>query len=183
MTDNTSSNLALNLKRLREVRGLSQQALADLSGVPRPTVAHLESGNANPTVLVLLRVCHSLSVSMDQLVEQPGSGVRFYAKQSLPKRARQGAQVSQIMVDPPLGHSMERFEFAPKARYSVPAQGSGGRRYLACEEGELELDVEGTSYRLGAGDVVTLRGESGHEYKNSGKKPAVAYCFTVPIAS
>ncbi len=183
MTDNTSSNLALNLKRLREVRGLSQQALADLSGVPRPTVAHLESGNANPTVLVLLRVCHSLSVSMDQLVEQPGSGVRFYAKQILPKRARHGVQVSQIMVDPPLGHSMERLELAPKARFAVAAQGSSGRRYFACEEGDLELDIEGTSYRMGAGDVVTLRGESGHEYRNSGKKPAVAYCFTVPVAS
>ncbi|MDX2055927.1 MAG: XRE family transcriptional regulator [Polyangiaceae bacterium] len=179
MSDNTSSNLAVNLKRLRETRGLSQQALAELSGVPRPTVAHLESGNANPTVLVLMRVCQAVGVSMDQLVESPGVGARFYAKQSLPRRSRAGTVISQIMVDPPPGHGIERLELAPKARHAVPGQ-SNGKRYLACEDGELEVDVEGAMYRLEAGDVITLRGEVGHEYKNSGRKPAVAYCVTVP---
>jgi XRE family transcriptional regulator, regulator of sulfur utilization len=50
------ANLADNLRALREARGLSQQQIAEIAGVPRPTWAHLESGAANPTVAVLVRV-------------------------------------------------------------------------------------------------------------------------------
>lgn len=49
-----ATNLAGNIRKLREERGLSQQRMADLSGMPRPTWASLESGSANPTLAVLL---------------------------------------------------------------------------------------------------------------------------------
>ena len=53
--DDIHANLAANVKRLREARGLSQQRMAELSGIPRPTWASLESGGANPTLAVLSR--------------------------------------------------------------------------------------------------------------------------------
>ena len=46
----SAANLAANVRRLREERGLSQQRIAQLAGVPRPTWASLESGSANPTL-------------------------------------------------------------------------------------------------------------------------------------
>ena len=42
--------------------------LATLSGVPRPTIANLESGSANPTLGVLVRIASSLQVSIEQLI-------------------------------------------------------------------------------------------------------------------
>ena len=41
--DDVATNLSENLRQLRETRGLSQQQLARLAGVPRPTWASLES--------------------------------------------------------------------------------------------------------------------------------------------
>ncbi|MEC8191146.1 MAG: helix-turn-helix transcriptional regulator, partial [Myxococcota bacterium] len=49
MIDDISSNLALNVRQLRSARQLSQVQLAQIAGIPRPTLAHLESGSANPT--------------------------------------------------------------------------------------------------------------------------------------
>ena len=49
--DETGSNLAANARRLREARGLSQQQMAQLSGIPRPTWASLEAGDANPNAV------------------------------------------------------------------------------------------------------------------------------------
>jgi transcriptional regulator with XRE-family HTH domain len=46
------ANLGSNVRRLREARGLSQQRIAQLSDIPRPTWASLESGAANPTLAV-----------------------------------------------------------------------------------------------------------------------------------
>ena len=60
--DDSGANLAANLKRLREARGLSQQRISRLSGIPRPTWASLESGDANPTLQVLTRAAAGRSL-------------------------------------------------------------------------------------------------------------------------
>ena len=68
MDDKTSSYLALNIRRLRSARQLSQQKLATLAGIPRPTLAHLESGSANPTLSVLMRLASALQVMIEELI-------------------------------------------------------------------------------------------------------------------
>jgi transcriptional regulator with XRE-family HTH domain len=72
-----ATNLADNLRRLREERGLSQQRGAELSGVPRPTWASLESGAANPTLSVLSRVAAALQVSIEELIGAPRTAARL----------------------------------------------------------------------------------------------------------
>jgi transcriptional regulator with XRE-family HTH domain len=69
MVDGTPTLLSANIKRLREESGQSQKALAELSGVPRPTIAHLEAGQANPTLAVVLKVAAALGVRVDDLVQ------------------------------------------------------------------------------------------------------------------
>ena len=49
----TAGRLARNLRTLREARGVTQAQLARLAGIPRATWAHLESGEANPTLGVM----------------------------------------------------------------------------------------------------------------------------------
>jgi transcriptional regulator with XRE-family HTH domain len=39
-----STELIGRLRRLRKMRGMAQQALADRTGIPRPVIANLESG-------------------------------------------------------------------------------------------------------------------------------------------
>ncbi len=66
--DGLQKNLADNIRRLREAHGLSQQRMAELSGIPRPTWASLESGAANPTLVVLSKAAVALQVSIEELV-------------------------------------------------------------------------------------------------------------------
>ena len=46
--DKASQNLANTLGQLRDLRGWTQSQLAEHSGVPRPTIATLESGTSSP---------------------------------------------------------------------------------------------------------------------------------------
>jgi transcriptional regulator with XRE-family HTH domain len=48
--DDVAGHMGNNIRQLREARGLTQQQMAKISGVPRPTWANLESGAANPTL-------------------------------------------------------------------------------------------------------------------------------------
>ena len=69
--ERAAANLALNIRQLRDHRQLSQQRLADMSGIPRATWANLESGSANPTLAVLTRVASTLRVSIEELLSPP----------------------------------------------------------------------------------------------------------------
>ena len=55
-TDELAARLGHNIRTLREARGLTQQQMAKVSGLPRATWANLESGAANPTLGVLHKV-------------------------------------------------------------------------------------------------------------------------------
>jgi len=63
--------LANNLKRYRNEKGLSQEQLAQKSGITYSTLAKLESGvNQNPTVRTLQQIARALEVSLDDLMQE-----------------------------------------------------------------------------------------------------------------
>lgn len=66
----TNQNLANNIKRLREAKGLSQEKLARLADVANNTLIKMESGeNINPTLDTLKKVAKALGVSVDDLIK------------------------------------------------------------------------------------------------------------------
>jgi transcriptional regulator with XRE-family HTH domain len=65
----TSQNLANNIKKLREAKGLSQEKLARLADVANNTLIKMESGeNKNPTLDTLKKVAKAFGVSVDDLI-------------------------------------------------------------------------------------------------------------------
>ena len=61
--------LAKQLKRLRAIRGLSQEALARKAHVSRGYLARIEIGRHDPTLSVLRRLAKGLRVSVGELVK------------------------------------------------------------------------------------------------------------------
>ena len=57
----------LRLKAARAGKDLSQQALADLVGVSRQTIAAEEKGDYNPTFNLCIKICKALDKSLDEL--------------------------------------------------------------------------------------------------------------------
>jgi len=65
-----NQNLANNIKKLREAKGLSQEKLARLADVANNTLIKMESGeNQNPTLDTLKKVARALVVSVDDLIK------------------------------------------------------------------------------------------------------------------
>jgi len=65
----TSQNLANNIKKLREAKGLSQEKLARLADVANNTLIKMESGeNKNPTLDTLKKIAKAFGVSVDDLI-------------------------------------------------------------------------------------------------------------------
>ena len=64
------SNIAKNLRKLREAKGLSQERLARLADVANNTIVKIEAGkNKNPTLKTLKKIARVLGVSVDELIK------------------------------------------------------------------------------------------------------------------
>lgn len=174
-----SSRLAKNIKLLREARGLTQQQIAKLAGVPRATWAHLESGAANPTLGILHRAAAALQVSIEELISIPKAACQLYAKDSLPTRSPGQVLVRKLLPDPIPGMEMDRIEIQPAGRMTGVPHTPGTREYLTCESGEIDLLVAGERFHLAPGDVAVFRGDQRHSYHNPGARPAVGYSVVV----
>ena len=173
--DAVASHIAANIRQLREARGLTQEQLSRLSGVPRATWANLESGAANPTLSVLVKVAAALQVSIEELIGAPRAACRFFPAASIPTRKRGDVLVRKLLPEAIRSAELDRMELPPGSRMIGVPHRTGTREYLTCEAGEIELSVAEERWRLAPGDVVVFRGDQRHSYRNPGSRPAVGY--------
>lgn len=68
--------LGLNLKRLREEQGFSQESFAEQCGLHRTYVSGIERGVRNPTVVILDRLAKALKVPAGALLVEAKSGTK-----------------------------------------------------------------------------------------------------------
>jgi transcriptional regulator with XRE-family HTH domain len=175
MEDELSDRLAKNVKQLRLARGMTQQQVAKIAGMPRATWANLESGAANPTLAVLHSVAHALEVPLEELIATPRAEVKLYKRGTLPARIRSRVVVSSLLPEPLPNTQIERMELPGGTRLIGVPHTPGTREYLTCETGEIELVAAGETWRLSPGDVVVFRGDQRHSYYNPTSKPAIGY--------
>src|SRR5437867_10880664 len=93
-------HLADNIRAVREARGLSQQQIAKAAGIPRATWTHLESGAANPTLAVLIKVAAALQVRLDELLAPARGPARLLRADELPTRARGSVAIRKLLPEP-----------------------------------------------------------------------------------
>jgi transcriptional regulator with XRE-family HTH domain len=179
--DDSGPNLAANARRLREARGLSQAQMATLSGIPRPTWASLESGDANPTLSVLSRAAAALSVSIEELIGPPRTAARLFPAAEVRTRKRQSARLRPLLPEAIAGLEISRLELEPGGHLSGIPHTPGTREYLTVEAGRIELVASGERWQLGPGDALVFRGDQRHTYRNlDSARPAIAIsvvCF------
>ena len=175
MTATVASNLASNIRQLREARALTQDQMARVSNIPRPTWSNLESGQSNPTLAVLIKVANALQVPVEELIAAPRAVVKLYKSESIPSVTRGKVRLKKLLPDKIAGMEIDRMELAPGAYMAGVPHTPGTREYLTCESGTVQLSVGGEVWTLGPGDVVVFRGDQKHGYRNPKAQPAVTY--------
>lgn len=154
---------------------MTQEQMARLSHVPRPTWANLESGESNPTLSVLVKVANALQVPLEELIGPPRAVVKLYKAATLPMTQRGKVRVRRLLPESIAGFEIDRMELPPGAYMTGIPHTPGTREYLTCESGSVELSVAESNWRLQVGDVVVFRGDQKHAYRNPGTTNAVAY--------
>jgi transcriptional regulator with XRE-family HTH domain len=175
VAETLSRRLARNVRLLREARGLTQDQMARLAGLPRATWGHLETGGANPTLAVLDKAATALQVPLEELTSSPKASGRLYAKGSLRVRRQGDGSILQLLPDPIPGILIDRMEIPGGGRIPGVPHMPGTREYFTCETGEFEVAVAGSRWTVGAGAVLVFQGDQRHSYHNLGRETAVGY--------
>lgn len=61
--------LKTNIKEYREKMGIKQNELAELVGVRRETIVHLENGRYNPSLKMAMDIAKIFDVKVEELFE------------------------------------------------------------------------------------------------------------------
>ncbi|BCY28537.1 helix-turn-helix domain-containing protein [Flavobacterium okayamense] len=60
-----------NIKKIRQIKGLSQQAFAEMLDLNRGVISSYEEGRAEPKIETLLRIATLLDLTTDELISKP----------------------------------------------------------------------------------------------------------------
>jgi transcriptional regulator with XRE-family HTH domain len=172
--DKVAKNIAENVSNLRKKRGMTQSTLAKVAGGTRASVALIESGSANPTLDVLLKISQALKISIDELISPPHAECFHIKANDVPfdRRSRGGVIVRKLLPDKIPGTEMDEIQIEPSATMTGVPHVEGTREYFTCTSGEISIGVLGEIYKLNKGDVLTFPGDKPHSYKNTGRSNA-----------
>ena len=176
-------HLARNLASLRHTRALTQGALAKAAAVPRSTIATLESGTGNPSLVVLVKVAEALGVPIDELLASPRAMVRRWPAADVASRVKgRGVTIRALVPEPVPDEMMEVMDFAPGAVMGGTPHLPGTREFFTCLDGCVNLMVAGERYELAEGDVLAFPGNLAHSYQNADALQAARGISVVVLA-
>lgn len=169
--------LSENLKRVRELRGMTQAQLAALAELPRSTLANIEAGGSNPTLGVLLQLAGAVQLSVEELLSRPRGGCQYFPKGSLPVIKRRGGavEIHKLLPHSLPGMEIDRIVLGPLAKMVGAPHRPGTHEYLYCAQGAIKLWVSGEGLELETGDVASFPGDQRHSYQNRGRSRAVGF--------
>lgn len=172
-SDEATIDVGNQIRMLRDQRQLSQQALADASGVSRNTLSLIERGQTSPTVSTLKNLASALSVDISAFF-QPIDDVRIvYTKSRHRPRlmldhgamADLGVGMLEHLVTPLL------LQLDPGARSGTPVSHEG-QDFIYCLKGEVLYSINGRGYVLETGDSIFFDGQLPHRFSNPGPETA-----------
>ena len=178
-----SRNLADRIHELRTKRGLTQAALAHLSNVPRSTIANLESGTGNPSLINLARISSALNTSIEMLLTSPKALCKLIPANQIKliSRSQGDVIINKLLPDTIAGMEIDKLEINVGAKMRGLPHAAGTREYLHCLQGEFMVVVAGESYHIHKGDVLAFPGETHHSYENIGKGRAVGLSVVIVV--
>lgn len=183
--------LGRTVRRLREARGLSIQALARASGLSPGTIHKVENDAMVPSVTVVMKLARTLECAVgDLLTDDRDESTREFVVFRADRRPVLTFAEAPVRVHPIVGKVSDRkleagvLVVEPGARSSTEAVGHPGEKIYFVLTGSLAFHVDGRALTLGPGDALHLKARLPHRWENTADRRAeVLFAITPPLGS
>lgn len=170
-----------NVRKERQNRKLSLEALAEQSHVSKAMLSQIESGKVNPTIMTVWKIAQALKVDFNMLLKGESDKVRKFTvsrREDLTSLDTEAAGV-RISVLTPLeqAEDLELYlvKLTPGATLKSSAHYAGTEEYLTVLSGELEVTAGRSHTQLHSGDVLIYEADIEHAIANRGKQEAALH--------
>jgi transcriptional regulator with XRE-family HTH domain len=177
--------VGVNIKRLRENKGMTLRALAKQLNVSASFLSQVETGKASPSLATLKNIADSLFTTIGNLIgegekisdnpivrlnerkhyQEVGKGINIYLLTS---------QDANKQMEPLL------FKLAGKATSGTVSYRHFGQEFVLVLKGVVEITLNDTVYILRKGDSIYFNSNVPHSFKNIAKEEAEAVWVVTP---
>lgn len=166
-------NVGVNLRLLREERGLTLQELSERSGVSKAMLNQIEGGKSSPTIALGWKIANGLGVPFGALLGEamPGDFVVHPGDQIQALFSADRRLCTRALFPPGDSRAAELYELTlePGAEEQAQSHTPGTREQIYVLSGQLTVETAENSGQLQAGDVLFFGADRPHRYYNPGR--------------
>ncbi|MGA9575027.1 MAG: cupin domain-containing protein [Lysobacterales bacterium] len=171
------------IREIRNGRGLSLRALAELSNLSTNAISLIERGDNSPTVSSLHNLATALAVPITAFFEQNPDGHVIHLK----KNRRSASESAGVKMEN-LGSGLPNQQIEPFLMSITPGSSSTdsqiahpGEEFVYVLSGALICRINDRDYRLEEGDSLLFLASQPHVYQNHTKKAAKILIIFQPM--
>lgn len=166
-----------NIRALRIANHMTLKDLAERTELSPSMLSLLERGRTAPSIGTMVVVASALDVQMSDLLHnrlaQENEPVSRAVDQPVFKTL-EGASRRILKRDRKRGIEIALNEYPSGAASATEPRGHDGFEFGIAIEGKIEVTIDGRTYALEAGDVISYPSSQPHRIANPGRKPARA---------
>lgn len=169
MSEQIHEKIGKNLQEIRKSRGLSLDAVAELSGVSKGMLGQIERGDSNPTISVLWKIVNGLRISFATLMEDTSPQVTVVKMEdTTPLIEEEGAYRAYPIFPFQQDRGFEVYSVViePGCSYISEAHYEGVEEFIMVTDGELRVILGGESYTLKPSLAMRFSADQPHTYVN-----------------
>ena len=161
--------VAENMKRQREGRKLSLDAVSKLSGVSKSMLGQIERGEVNPTISTVWKIANGLKISFTELMSRPETDCEVIdSTQMQPLTEDHGKYRNYPMFS---FDSSRRFEILyieldAGSFLSAEPHPAGTQEFITAFSGQLSVCIGHERFSIGSGSALRFKADRPHQYHN-----------------
>lgn len=181
--------IGFKIRRIRQERRMTLQALADVTGLSKPLLSQIENEQVIPPLATLLRIAKAFHVQLQSFFQEEGSSARCVLT-----RAGESRKMLRRPAETPAPYTYHSLAHGKKNRSLEPflvevdvnewreemMVSHEGEEFVFLLEGEIDLHYADQIYSMSPGDSVYYDSAEPHAIVAKGKIPprTVAVLFS-----
>lgn len=159
--------VGINIKLIREERGLSLEKLSKLADVSKSMLGQIERGESSPTVNVLWKIANGLKIPFSSLTTEHKNDTQLI-KISKPKTFDQGnvKLYTILQYSHDQNFEMYRVEIESQGRYEYGARSKGAVEVVTVYKGGITVVMNGQYHYIDRGESFRFKADVEHQYLN-----------------
>lgn len=149
--DYLTENVAVNLKRIRQSKGMSLDQASEQTGVSKSMLSQIEKGTANPSLGVLGKITSGLRIEFQELIATPLVDSYLVTPEDLvPTKELEGQYTVWTCFPYEDTRLVEiyRIDIEPGGTYVSGGHGEKTREYLVVTDGVMTVECNGKEHEI-----------------------------------